>query len=201
MKQKDFKLREDRQALVGSVISGLLLTELNYNLHMPVFDYECTVCKYKGKVKFYALIRKQTVGCRLSSQKNNAAKRWTGIEEISGEFLYSVKSSADKRNLVYNLSPIFLWSLFLEQNKKCALSGIPISFSSVSNIRDGNASLDRIDNSKGYIEGNVRWVDKNINMIRRRLSDNDFIWFCRQITEYNKEVIIENPPDIKVFSV
>jgi hypothetical protein len=35
------------------------------------------------------------------------------------------------------------------------------------------ASLDRIDNKKGYIKGNVRWVLLGINYMKNRHSDED----------------------------
>jgi hypothetical protein len=42
------------------------------------------------------------------------------------------------------------WELFTKQECRCALSGLPLYFPSKRNKTDGNASLDRIDSSKGY---------------------------------------------------
>jgi len=48
------------------------------------------------------------------------------------------------------------------------------------------ASLDRIDNNKGYIEGNVQWVIKKINYMKNTLSEKNFINLCNKISEKQK---------------
>jgi hypothetical protein len=43
------------------------------------------------------------------------------------------------------------------------------------------SSLDRIDNNKGYIKGNVRFVCLMFNIARNDFSDNQVIEFCKQV--------------------
>jgi len=45
------------------------------------------------------------------------------------------------------------------------------------------ASPDRIDPSKGYVEGNVRWVHKTINSMRNSMCDQEFRRWCRLVCE------------------
>ncbi len=45
------------------------------------------------------------------------------------------------------------------------------------------ASLDRIDNSKGYIKGNVRFVALIFNYARNDFSDEQVLDFCQKVTE------------------
>ena len=40
----------------------------------------------------------------------------------------AVKSNATKRNLTYDITPEYLWELYVGQNKKCVLSGVPLQF-------------------------------------------------------------------------
>lgn len=43
------------------------------------------------------------------------------------------------------------------------------------------ASLDRIDSSKGYIKGNVRYISVSVNWLKNNLDDNhlrEFIQIC-----------------------
>jgi len=54
----------------------------------------------------------------------------------------------------------------------CAYTKLPIS------IRSRTASLDRKDSSKGYIEGNVQWVHKDINMMKRHYTEEYFLRLC-----------------------
>jgi len=48
------------------------------------------------------------------------------------------------------------------------------------------ASLDRIDSSKGYIEENVHWVHKRINVMKGNMSEQEFLNFCEAVTFKNK---------------
>lgn len=47
------------------------------------------------------------------------------------------------------------------------------------------ASLDRIDNTKGYTEDNVQWVHKIINKMKSDLTQEDFIMWCKRINNEN----------------
>jgi len=83
----------------------------------------------------------------------------------------------------------YLWNLFLEQNKKCALSGLELilnpRWSQQNKGRMENvqtASLDRIDNTKGYILGNVQWVHKQVNFMKGTMEQKEFIKFCKLIS-------------------
>ena len=73
------------------------------------------------------------------------------------------------------------------QNQKCQLSGIDLTFDSDLKIRDNNLSVDRIDSSIGYIEGNVQLVHKDINMMKGTLSQERFIELCKLVTNKNNK--------------
>ncbi len=42
---------------------------------------------------------------------------------------------------------------------------------------------DRIDSCVGYVPGNVQWVHRTVNFIKRDLPDDEFIEWCKQIAE------------------
>lgn len=107
---------------------------------------------------------------------------WKGIGEISLTQLNNIKNNASTRKIPFDLSGEYLWNLYLSQNRKCALSGLEIGFIA---CRKGNASLDRIDSSKPYIEGNVQWVHTNINYAKQSLSNEDFIALCKNVVDWN----------------
>ena len=85
-----------------------------------------------------------------------------------------------------NITPEMAWGIFLKQERKCALTGLPLTFNSSSDNVDGNASLDRIDSSRGYIVGNVWWVDKRVNTIKWDLTLDNFLKVCKLVVDYNK---------------
>lgn len=103
---------------------------------------------------------------------------------MSGTFFHSIECSAAVRNLEFNITKEYIWNLFLQQERKCAFTGEILVFSSHSYISNGTASLDRIDSSKGYIEGNVQWVHKDINVAKQDKTDTDFIQLCRRVVDY-----------------
>ncbi len=133
--------------------------------------------------------------CYLSGTNN---PRWTGYEEIQGSYLTAIKSAAKRRKLEFSVSYEYLWNLFIQQDRKCAYSGIEIFFSrnNIEHINgDYTASLDRINNSLGYIEGNVQWVHKRVNIMKGNMEEQEFLDFCEAITFKNKEQTI-----MKTFS-
>lgn len=111
-------------------------------------------------------------------------KQWKGYGEISGEYWNTIKSHSKKSKgrqlLSFNINIEYIWNLFLIQERKCALSKIPLIMPFRDKDRSiiGNASLDRIDSSKGYIKGNVQWVHKDINMMKRIYNQDYFIEMC-----------------------
>jgi hypothetical protein len=70
-----------------------------------------------------------------------------------------------------NLGLEYLKTLWDNQNGICALTGLEMCLElGVNPTRQ--ASLDRIDSSKGYIEGNVQYVVVPINLAKGQLSDD-----------------------------
>lgn len=130
----------------------------------------------------------KSCGC-LSKRYFSDSPNYSGFNEISGSFWHHLVQSAKNRQIDFNLSIEYIYNLFIQQNKKCALSGIPISFGIIKNrkyIVEKTASLDRIDSNGGYIEGNVRWVHKDINKMRNVFSDDYFLYLCKAIIDYKE---------------
>lgn len=128
-----------------------------------------------------------TVSCGCANKKGSDRVQWTGVGEMSGEFWYthivrSANGDKGRRTPVeLSITKEYAWELFLKQNRKCALSGLEIKFPSKHKDKSYTASLDRIDSSKGYIEGNVQWVHKDINMMKRVYNNNYFIEMCKLV--------------------
>lgn len=75
----------------------------------------------------------------------------------------------------------WLWDLFKRQEEKCALTGMPLCFS--KRPRETTASLDRKDSQMGYEVGNVHFVHKHINIMKRDFSEEYFIEMCRKVAQ------------------
>lgn len=46
------------------------------------------------------------------------------------------------------------------------------------------ASLDRIDNSKGYVEGNLQWLCKRVNYMKHTMNNEYFLTWIKSIYEF-----------------
>ena len=128
-------------------------------------------------------------GCRRDqyekiSGKNNV--RFTGYEEISGSYWAMLKQSAKLRNHEFSISLKYIWDLFVKQNSMCILSNLELSFpKNKRTVSEStySASLDRIDSTKGYIEGNVQWIHKDINLMKQQYTMEYFCYMCNLIAK------------------
>lgn len=92
-----------------------------------------------------------------------------------------IRRSAISQGHMFAVDKEYLHELFLKQNRTCAYTGWQLTFDSSVKVRDGTASLDRIDSSKGYIPGNVQWVHKYINVMKSWQTHSDFIELCKAV--------------------
>lgn len=112
-------------------------------------------------------------------------------EFISARFYHSVYRSAITRGLEFSLTPDDIWEIYLKQNKKCFYTGLDIVFAKNWKEMDNliqTASLDRIDNSKGYDKNNIRLVHKQVNIMRGPLTDGDFIKLCVMVANKHGDI-------------
>lgn len=97
-----------------------------------------------------------------------------------------------KRGVVFSISMEYAWSLYEKQNKKCVLSGLSLVFAKTKkghSTGETSASLDRIDSKEGYVEGNVQWLHKWVNLMKSDFSQEEFIQYCKLIVEENEKKI------------
>lgn len=85
--------------------------------------------------------------------------------------------------------------MFLQQGKKCALSGIPLTISSTRKYN--TASIDRIDNGKGYETGNIQWVHKHVNFMKRDHSVDYFIKLCTMVADNQRGEVCAGGCEVK----
>lgn len=88
------------------------------------------------------------------------------------------KSGQPKGN--FDLDLPYLKELWENQNGKCAITKVDLKLETSYN-KNYQASLDRIDSSKGYVKGNVRYISVSVNWLKNNLDDNhirEFIQIC-----------------------
>ena len=131
----------------------------------------------------------QSCGClQKIKARQTVFDRRKDFGEITGTLISRIKSAAESRKLEFSVTIEYIWNLYLLQNKKCKLSGVDIIFGDRYDTTTTTASLDRIDSSKGYIDGNVQWVHKAVNYMKWDKSDEEFLMWCNLITDWNKNI-------------
>ena len=85
---------------------------------------------------------------------------------------------AISKGLDFNLTTEYLKKLWESQDGKCKYSGRILG-----TIGDGfdSPSIDRIDSSKGYVEGNVQWLCWGVNNMKSNMTEDFFLSLCKTI--------------------
>jgi len=143
-------------------------------------------CKNCGKEYYKA---KWTFGVyRCQCYKTiNGAYNYQGYKGISSVYFKSCKSGAKSRNLEFSITKEDIWNKWIEQDGKCALSGLSIRIErNYKKLKTMTASLDRIDSSRGYTLDNIQWVHKDLNKMKTNYPNDYFIKMCKYVANNNK---------------
>jgi len=165
-------------------ISGFKFGKLTAIEELPnsnKFKNRVWVCKCDcGNIKNVStnnLTMGHTKSCGCNQYKTGKdVYNYTGYEDISGSKWGSIKSGAIIRGLEFLITKEQVWEKYLEQNKKCYFTNQDISF------KGKTASIDRLDNSKGYSIDNISIVHKDINIMRNKYSIDYFIEMCNLVS-------------------
>lgn len=149
----------------------------------PIYRTIYITQKNKKMIKYGHMI---TCGQCMKRRENHPL--WKGCGEISTRYYRNIKKGAEFRKLSFDITLEQMWEKFIRQKRKYAISGLLLWFpKTTGDLSDENASLDRIDSSKGYEQYNIQWVHKTINLLKMDLSDQEFINYCKLITKYQNK--------------
>lgn len=105
-------------------------------------------------------------------------------------FRWFVSRAKYRKKHVTNITVEYLKELWETQGGICPFTGwgLILPYGSLG-FKDGpdprNASVDRIDCSKGYIEGNVRFISVMANLARQRFTDGQVRQFCQAVVAFS----------------
>ena len=121
---------------------------------------------------------KKSCGCLLHKNGN----LWQGFGDIPKTYWSWTQKNAQVRNIPFNISIEQAWEVYIRQGGKCALSGVDIGFGTKKQY---TASLDRVDSTKRYEADNVQWVHKQVNLMKWKMPQGEFLEWCRKIVEHH----------------
>lgn len=193
--------RGEAADLLGKTVGFLKVLERIGSTSKPEALWKCEcICGNIIEKPSSKLIRRKWKSCGCKGLGRNGIMPNYFYVQIQQNF--RVK---EKQGLLCNISYEDCCELFITQNGFCNLSGLEIMFASnrhEHHYHNGTtASLDRINNNIGYIKTNCQWVHKDINRIKHTFTQDNFIEYCKLISnfskQYNYEEICENLTDKK----
>lgn len=101
--------------------------------------------------------------------------------EYKAEILRKCRYRAEQRGLDFNLE---LEDIVIP--KYCPILEVPFQFGSKD---DYSPSIDRIDNSKGYIKGNIQIISMKANTMKNSATPEELYNFCKNILRYSPNYI------------
>ena len=133
------------------------------------FQNRCKSCLKKDPSRYDRLIKKDDLDYYLKDR------------------FFGAKNRAKAKNISFNLTLDYLKELWNIQEGKCAISKVEMSHTILEGKLDINASIDKIDPSKGYTIGNIQFVCNRVNMMKSDMSIDNLIYFCKLIINNNEK--------------
>jgi len=163
-------------------------------LHKPLSDFYSNGCfsdgtkKYRSKCKHCVLeFAKEQHPVNYSSK---CKKRSLTPKNFISSILYH--ATQRKQHLGFNIDIFYLVDLYNKQQGKCAISGVEMTYISGSGRVLTNISIDRIDSSLGYIQGNVQFVCDVVNRMKSDLPIGQLYQWCSTILENHHAKVQES---------
>lgn len=151
--------------------------------------YESKICRHCNSEFTYVRKRKPKKFCsqkcasdfhNANGKKDHEAMRERMAryyqENPAKRFYSATKASAKKRNLAFDLSEE--WFETRLNRGRCELTGFPVKSKPYRKNEQGkrsfySPSIDRIDNSIGYVPSNCRIVCWGVNLVKSSFTDRD----------------------------
>ena len=169
----------------------------NACIDCPTDQRRCRVCDYKGHESHFDS-HKWTCKMCLSNERKDKKKGWAGR---INSMIKGARNRAARRGRSFGLTNKWLADHLEKINYRCEMTGVKFNLEdeddemSLSMGGFYTPSIDRLDNSRGYVEDNVRVISSTVNRMRGAYDDNKFLTFCKAILEHNGYEVTQNRPD------
>lgn len=131
----------------------------------------CIPCEREDRL----LALKRNPGCEYKRERQR------GLKDRAQYMLHGAKGRAKVRNIEFNLT-----KEDITIPEYCPILGVKLTVGIMSHQDKYGPSLDRIDNSKGYIKGNVMVISKRANAMKNDASLEELKAFAQYYTNLDK---------------
>lgn len=169
----------------GARFDRLTAVEIDKKVNSHVYwKFTCDCGKTISRVP--ANVRKNKYNACPECLKGEGSWAWKGFGEFPQSHYRTIYHSAQAKGFEFDVTREYLWELFLAQERRCVFTGWELSFTSSYNDKASRtASLDRIDSSRGYVEGNVQWVHRDVNKLKKNMTDKRFLELCHAVASHS----------------
>lgn len=174
--------------IIGQTINGWLVLSRDRLIHGDwQFKCVCPSCKKP------TLLRKKDLPKRKTCRSCYLKKITKGCDKLTGNYWFRLIRSAKDRGIPFEITIEYAYELFKKQKGRCKLSGIEISLGQNQHKKQyQTASIDRINNDKGYILGNIQWVHKDINRMKHAFTQEAFLRYCEAVYKESRNAKINS---------
>lgn len=145
----------------------------------------CDCGRKSSWVRLSQLRNKKQNRCDLCGKERRFGLSINDDIPLRNNYINNAKRNAIRRGLFFDVSRKDLWELFEKQGGLCAYTKLELTLDKHwPRGRKQTASIDRIDSKVGYVEGNVQWIHKDVNLMKMDLSEERFLELCRLITKH-----------------
>ena len=109
-------------------------------------------------------------------QASRKLKRETDLNSKLKHMIRNALQRSKVKGFEFNLDFETVLKIFERQSGKCFYTGLDLELTGKNRV-----SIDRKDPSKGYTEDNVNLVCLQVNYMKRDISHEDFISFCKTV--------------------
>lgn len=119
-------------------------------------------------------------------RKRSESNRQNNKYYRAGQMFSSVKLGARKRKILFEISPALVFVMLEIQEWKCIKTNIDFDLTTGEGTKPFGPTIDRIDNSFGYLPSNIQIVCNMYNYAKNKWSDADVLMFAQSLTRKQK---------------
>lgn len=155
------------------------------NVVKPIDSFYANGCfsdglkKYRARCKDCILLLSKER--QPETYKDKIRKKHSSVKNYISTLL---NHCSKRKNKEYNLDIQYVLDIYEQQKGLCNISGVPMTFE--YGAKTTNVSIDRVDNNKGYVKGNVHLVCYVANIMKNQFSIQEFIQFAKKIVIYSQ---------------
>jgi hypothetical protein len=141
---------------------------------------KCVICNENKTIEEMVKTKqsKDGLSCYCKSCMKIKSKEFR-LNNSKQQMLSNAKSSAKKRGLEFNIT---IDDIVIPEF--CPFLNIKLNFNVGKGLQPDTPSIDRIDNSFGYIKGNIQIISNKANTLKNNLSNEELLIFANNVIKF-----------------